>query len=163
MGGIVGVVHLDGAPLEGALVDALTASLSFRGPDRRRWRLMRENVGFGHARLASTDLSGDVEQPFTMDGRHWVVADGRIDDRRDLLEALGARSDALRADVSDVELILRAYIKWQEGCVEHLLGDFTFAVWDEAEQRLFCARDQLGVNPFYYAHCSQVVVFSNTL
>jgi asparagine synthase (glutamine-hydrolysing) len=47
--------------------------------------------------------------------------------------------------------------------VEHLIGDFAFAIWDRAKQRLFCARDHFGVKPFYYAHKHGVLVFSNTL
>ena len=52
---------------------------------------------------------------------------------------------------------------WGERSVEHLLGDFTFAVWDGPRQHLFCARDQLGVRPFFYAQCGRTIVFSNTL
>ena len=47
--------------------------------------------------------------------------------------------------------------------MEHLLGDFTFAVWDGPRQRLFCARDHLGVRPFYYAQCGAAIVFSRGL
>src|SRR5206468_123742 len=59
--------------------------------------------------------------------------------------------------------LLRAYRTWGEDCVDHLLGDFAFAVWDGPQQRLFCARDHLGVKPFFYACLGQTVVFSNTL
>ena len=68
-----------------------------------------------------------------------------------------------RSTPPDVELILRAYGVWGEDCVRRLLGDFTFAVWDDPRQRLFCARDQLGVKPFFYAQLGQTVLFSNTL
>jgi asparagine synthase (glutamine-hydrolysing) len=65
--------------------------------------------------------------------------------------------------VTDVELILRAYDRWGEQCVEHLLGDFAFAIWDGRKRRLFCARDHFGVKPFYYAHVSGNFVIINTL
>jgi asparagine synthase (glutamine-hydrolysing) len=164
MSGIVGVLNLDGAPLNDGLLRRLTTSLSFRGPDRQGWRLIRRHIGLGHARLASTDASGDIEQPFTIDGRHWIVADARVDGRRQLVDLLAVRPDEVPPDdASDTELILRAYRRWGEQCVEHLLGDFTFAVWDDVQRRLFCARDHLGIRPLFYAQCGPAIVFSNTL
>ena len=164
MSGIVGVLNIDGAPVDDGLVPWLTSALSFRGPDRQHWRMIGAHIGLGHTLLASTDSSGGVEQPFTLDGRTWIVGDARVDARRDLLTALAAGPcGAVQDDAADIELILRAYIRWAERCVEHLLGDFTFAVWDGPRQRLFCARDHLGVRPFYYAQCGPTIVFSNTL
>ena len=64
---------------------------------------------------------------------------------------------------TDAELILRAYRVWGEQCVDHLLGDFVFAIWDAPRQRLFCARDQFGVKPFFYAQLGSLFLFSNTL
>jgi len=54
-------------------------------------------------------------------------------------------------------------VKWGSACVEQLRGDFSFAIWDTVKEQLFCARDQLGVKPFYYANVGSVVVFSNSL
>lgn len=163
MSGIVGLLNLDGAPVDGALLGRMTEYLAFRGPDRRRvWAA--SNVGFGHALLRLTDESGREDQPFTLDGRRWIVADARVDARQDLVAELRAKGqEELATDATDVDLILRAYCVWGEECVAHLLGDFTFAVWDEPRQRLFCARDHLGVKPFFYARLGQTVVFSNTL
>jgi asparagine synthase (glutamine-hydrolysing) len=62
-----------------------------------------------------------------------------------------------------VELILHAYAAWGEACLQHLSGDFAFALWDGERQRLFCARDQFGVVPFYYARTNDGLVCSNTL
>src|SRR5207344_3160791 len=69
----------------------------------------------------------------------------------------------LSPDATDVELILRAYLVWGEDFVEHLLGDFAFAIWDGPKQRLFCARDHLGVKPFFYAQVGQKLIFSSSL
>ena len=93
----------------------------------------------------------------------WVVADARIDARADLIASLESDSPRELSRAPDVELILRAYLRWGEGCVEHLLGDFAFAIWDGRSRRLFCARDHMGVKPFYYAHVAPWLVFSNTL
>jgi len=164
MSGIVGVLNLDGTPLDDRLLRGLTSTLIFRGPDRQRWRMVEPHVGLGHALLLSTDPSGPAEQPFTLDGRTWIVGHARVDARRDLAAALSLGPDGtIREDASDIELILRAYSLWGERSVEHLLGDFTFAVWDGPRQHLFCARDHLGVRPFFYAQCGRAIVFSNTL
>ncbi len=160
---MVGVLNLDGSPVDGRLLDRLTEYLTFRGPDRHCVRLA-DNAGFGHALLRTTEESEQEAQPFTLDGRRWVVADARVDARQDLIAELSARQDEeLTSSATDAELILRAYGAWGEDCVAHLIGDFAFAVWDELQHRLFCARDQLGVKPFFYAQLGQTVILSNTL
>jgi asparagine synthase (glutamine-hydrolysing) len=162
MSGFVGVLNLDGSPIDGGLLCRMTKYLAFRGPDGQGVRAM-DHVGFGHALLRITDES-DRAQPFTLDGRRWIVADARVDARQELIAELRAREqEPLTTDATDAELILRAYSIWGEDCVTHLLGDFTFAVWDGLQHRLFCARDQLGVKPFFYAQIGQTVVVSNTL
>ncbi len=64
---------------------------------------------------------------------------------------------------SDAELILHAYDAWGEQCVEHILGDFSFVLWDSRRHCLFCARDHLGIRPLYYAEIGQCLLVSNTL
>jgi asparagine synthase (glutamine-hydrolysing) len=80
-----------------------------------------------------------------------ITADARIDNRTELYAEL-AVALAERAMLDDAGLILRAYQRWGTACVEHLRGDFAFALWDEAAELLFCARDIVGVRPFYYHH-----------
>jgi asparagine synthase (glutamine-hydrolysing) len=80
-----------------------------------------------------------------------IAADARIDNRAELLAALGL--DALPHEmVADSQLILAAYEHWGERCPARLLGDFAFAIWDARRQVLFCARDHFGVKPFYFHH-----------
>lgn len=160
MSGIAGIFRTDGAPVDPRLIQRLTSSLSFRGPDARQvW--IDGPVAFGHTLLRTTDEAENERQPFTLDGNVWIVADARVDARRELVRELDGPASLLR--VPDVELILRAYLRWGESCVERLLGDFAFAVWDSRSKRLFCARDHLGVKPFYYAHLGPWLIFSNTL
>jgi asparagine synthase (glutamine-hydrolysing) len=82
-----------------------------------------------------------------------VAADARLDNRAELCAALAVGPDE-RAALDDAGLILRAYGLWGTACVEHLLGDFAFALWDETAGLLFCARDFVGVRPFYYHHAA---------
>jgi asparagine synthase (glutamine-hydrolysing) len=163
MSGIVGIVHFDGSPVDRHLLGRMTGFMAFRGPDAQELWIDR-NVGFGHTLLRTTDESQPERQPFTLDSQVWVVADARVDARHELIPQLQANGhEHLSADATDVELILRAYQVWGEDCVEHLLGDFTFAIWDGPRQRLFCARDHLGVKPFFYAHLGGKLIFSNAL
>lgn len=92
-----------------------------------------------------------------------LVFDGRIDDRRRLHAALTQAGASIDDATADAELVLCAYRAWGEVCVEQILGDFAFAVWDESQQRLFCARDRFGVRPFYYAKLTDRFLFANDL
>jgi asparagine synthase (glutamine-hydrolysing) len=161
--GFVGILHIDGSPVDRGLLQRLTNFQAFRGLDAKRvWRDGR--VGFGHTLLRTTDESLHERQPFSLDGKIWIVADARVDARSDLIALLRLRGhEHLALDAPDVELILRSYHVWGEDCVLHLLGDFAFAIWDGPRQSLFCARDHMGVKPFFYANLGSTVVFSNTL
>ncbi len=163
MSGIVGIVHFDEERVDRHLLGQMTASMAFRGPDAQEiW--IDGHVGFGHALLKTTDESEHERQPFTLDGRTWIVADARVDARHDLVPQLKAHGhEDVSPDATDVEFILRAWQTWEENCVEHLLGDFAFAIWDAPKRSLFCARDHLGVKPFFYAHLGQKLIFSSSL
>lgn len=163
MSGIVGIVNLDGKPIDRELLTAMTRSLSFRGPDQNKiWT--EGNVGFGHALLKTTQ-DNDLPQPLSFDGQTWLTADARIDARQELIAKLKKYFPSLNEHPtpSDDELILLAYHAWGEDCLQHLLGDFSFAIWDGRKRRLFCGRDHMGVRQFFYSLTEKIFVFSNTL
>lgn len=160
MSGIVGIVNLDQAPVDRELLNALTAKLSMRGPDAQAiWT--EASVGLGHAMLRTRAGVTGTAQPHTLDGKTWIVADARIDARDLLIAELNA--PVASAALDDPELILLAYRKWGTDCVRHLLGDFSFAIWDTDKRALLCARDHFGVRPFYYTRSERCFVFSNDL
>jgi asparagine synthase (glutamine-hydrolysing) len=163
MSGIVGIVVVeDGTPVDERLLRRMTHSMAYRGPDRQDvWR--DGPVGFGHTLLRTTTDFDDEAQPATLDGRVWITADARVDGRAALVRELEAHGCRGLGDASDSQLILHAYVAWGTHCVEHLLGDFAFAIWDARARRLFCARDHFGIKPFYYAQVPGGFVFSNTL
>ena len=136
--------------------------MAFRGPDAQRiWTNGR--VGFGHALLSTTFESEHELQPCSLDGRVTITADARVDGRAELIRKLRANDRELSDNAPDVELILHAYHVWGDECVQHLIGDFAFAIWDGHQHRLFCARDQFGGVPFYYAQAAHHLVLGNTL
>ena len=162
MSGIVAIFHRDGAPIERALLQSLVDFLAYRGPDAREtW--MGSSIGLGHTLLRTTRESFAERQPAGFEGRYWITADARLDGRGELLAALDLSGSDIGPSIPDSELILQAYAKWGAACVEHLRGDFSFVIWDEHTKHIFCARDQFGIKPFYYASVGSVVILSNTL
>ncbi len=162
MSGIIGIVNSDGEPVDSELLSSLTDTMAHRGPDAQdTW--VGNNVGFGHAMLRTTLEAGREVQPCSLDRRVWITADARIDARADLIRALEAKGCERLQNSTDVDLILYAYQIWGIDCIHHLLGDFVFAIWDSRKQSLFCARDHLGIKPFYYAHIRDSFVLSNML
>ena len=162
MSGIVGIFQQDGAPIEPALLQSLVDFLAYRGPDAQdSW--METSICLGHTLLRTTKESLAERQPAGLEGRYWITADARLDGRTDLLAALDLAESGIGHSLPDSELILRAYAKWGSACVEHLRGEFSFAIWDAPAKQLFCARDQFGIKPFYYANVGSVLAFSNTL
>ncbi|MFZ3216979.1 MAG: asparagine synthase-related protein [Candidatus Acidiferrales bacterium] len=163
MSGIVGIYERSGAPVDRKLLQSLAHFLGYRGPDgRETWS--DGAVGFGHTMLRSTRESQIERQPASFDGQLWITADARIDCREELEKKLEQQGHGapVRA-TTDSALILRAFAAWGAECVQHLRGDFAFAIWDARRKQLFCARDHFGVKPFYYAELGELFLFSNTL
>jgi asparagine synthase (glutamine-hydrolysing) len=163
MSGIVGMYQRSGAPADPALLQALTHVISYCGPDARdTW--VNGPIGFGHTMLRTTHEAQHERQPASLDGQLWITADARIDCRDELLEGMTRARGAVAVDAAtDSELILHAYATWGEECVQHLRGDFSFAIWDARKKLLFCARDHFGVKPFYYTEPGELFFFSNVL
>lgn len=154
MSGICGIVALGGPEPTDGQIAALTSAMKRRGPDRlHHWREGR--VALGHALLATTPEAVTEHLPLTDPAsRCTITADARLDNREELFVALALT--AAPETIGDGELILRAYLKWGEDCPKHLLGDFAFAIWDGTAQKLFCARDHMGMRQLIYGHVAGV-------
>ena len=130
-------------------------SLAHRGPDARK--IFSSPTGccvMGHNRLSVIDLSCEGTQPMQdPSSRYSLVLNGEIYNYLELRAEL-SNYWTFRSK-TDSEVLLAAYVKWGAGCLNYLIGMFSFAIWDEAEQSLFAARDRFGVKPFYYAVNSQ--------
>lgn len=145
MSGIVALFDRTGGRIDRAVLTSLLDSIDHRGPDGRgAW--CADAVALGHQKLASTPESRFDDQPLRDDGLA-VTADVRLDNRPELLSALDVPSDG--RPIPDSRLLLAAYRRWGERCVDHLVGAFAFVIWDEDEDVLFCARDHFGVKPLY--------------
>lgn len=162
MSGICGILSFEKVPVSRPLLHAITSFMAFRGPDAQEiW--LDGSIGLGHTLLRTTFESEREHQPTSLDGRVWITADARIDGRADLRKKLAVGHRRGLEDATDDQLILHAYHLWGAECMQHLIGDFAFAIWDEPNQHLFCARDHFGIKPFFYAAIGGGLVFSNTL
>lgn len=121
--------------------------------------LYQSHFGLGQNSLRITPESLHEHLPETTHGLS-LVANARIDNRDELIKLL----DVPKAEViTDASLILAAYQKWGTECPKMLIGEFAFAIWDDAERSLFCAKDALGVRPLYYHVGSDFVIISTEI
>ena len=150
MSGICGIIALDGANPTKGQIAAMTAPLERRGPDgTHHW--LGGPVALGHTLLATTPEALVEVLPLTDPATGCTItADVRLDNREELIPALGLVSET--RVIGDGELILRAYLAWGEACLDHFLGDFAFAIWDPRTARLFCGRDHIGMRQLIYCH-----------
>ena len=151
MSGIVGIFHRDGAPIEPSLLQSLVDFLAYRGPDAHgSWMADFHWPGPYDAADDARVVWGVAARCLSRAGIGSQRTPGSTD-AQSCWRHLIFRGSDIGHSVPDSELILRAYAKWGPACVEHLRGDFSFAIWDAPNKRLFCARDQFGIKPFYYA------------
>ena len=162
MSGFAGIVYGDGGQPDAKLLERIAERLAFRGPDATQiWT--RPGAGLCFTLLRTGPSPQAAVQPCSLDGRFWLLGDVRLDGREDLLDSLNAGSDKASLDCTNEELVLRAWKKWDEQSLQRLTGDFSFAIWDQLAQKVWCVRDLMGARPFFYAHSSGHLVFSNTL
>jgi asparagine synthase (glutamine-hydrolysing) len=149
MCGICGIIRLrEGAPVTAAEAAAMASVIAHRGPDDAGV-YADGRVALGHRRLSIVDLAGGHQPMANEDGSIRIVFNGEIFNHRDLRADLIGRGHRY-ATASDTETILHLYEEEGEACVERLRGMFAFALWDAPRQRLFLARDRLGIKPLYY-------------
>ena len=157
MSGIAVIWNRDGRPVEWTQIAQMTQLMEHRGPDgERHW--FEGSIALGHRALNTTPESWSEILPLYDEAAGLCLTfDGRIDNREDL-KALLETNGSGPHQATDAELVLAAYRKWGEDCPVHLRGDFAFAIWDGRRKQLFCARDHLGVRPFFYARVGDTFV-----
>ena len=132
-----------------AILKAMTDAIAHRGPDGEG-SYFGSGVALGHRRLSIIDLAGGAQPMFNEDKNLAVVFNGEIYNFMELRAKLVEAGHTFSTDHSDTEVLLHGYEEWGEGMLAQLRGMFSFAIWNEAEQTLFCARDHFGIKPFYY-------------
>src|SRR5580700_7220651 len=142
MCGLAGIISTDQSMISAVLLKKMTDRIAHRGPDGEGfWISPGHNAGLGHRRLSIIDLSPAAAQPMHYLDRYTIIHNGEIYNYLELREEL-AKAGYRFETRSDTEVILAAYDKYKQDCVLHFDGMFAFAIWDDKEQNLFCARDR---------------------
>jgi len=162
MCGIAGQYCLDGKAPDSDLLAAMAERLAHRGPDGQGMKICG-STGLVHRRLAIIDLTDEGLQPMTNeDGTLWLVFNGEIYNYVELREELLQKGHHFHSH-SDTEVILHGYEEWGEGCLSRFNGMWAFALWDGKKEQLFCARDRLGIKPFYYTQAGGSFLFASEI
>jgi len=166
MCGIFGIVAYRSRLPDGVL-ERGTESLAHRGPDDSGTVILHASspdpieVGLGNRRLAIIDLSPSGHQPMHDPASgNWIVYNGEVYNFREVRAEL-EKSGAAFVSHSDTEVLLKAYAAWGEACLSKFRGMFAFAIWDSAKQKLFLARDPMGVKPLYHAQAGSYFIFAS--
>ena len=162
MCGITGLVHVDRSRAANEpLLREMTSALVHRGPDDFGiW--LDGPVAFGHQRLSIIDLSGGRQPMAVRDDKYTITYNGEVYNYLELREDLEASGSRFRTR-SDTEVVLQAYAEHGERCLDLLNGMFAFAIWDGVDNRLFAARDRLGIKPFYYYWDGELLAFASEI
>ncbi len=161
MCGIAGYLGLPGEVHETSLRQVLPC-LQERGPDASNvWVNAEASTGLAHTRLAIIDPDARSNQPFNYLDRYQIVFNGEIYNYQSLRKDLERLHGLSFTTASDTEVLVASYHIHKENCLSYLVGMFAFAIWDEKEQVLFCARDRFGEKPFYYYRDQQKFLFGS--
>ena len=162
MSGFFGILRHDGRAVEERFLQAMADRMAFRGPDGGNlWK--NNNIGSCFALMLTGPGKQAQQQPVMWRDRYLLWGDVRLDAREDLQRQLEAADLDKHTPVTHEELFLRAWEKWGAVALDRILGDFSLALWDAAEEVLWCARDFVGARPFYYGQSPELFCFSNTL
>jgi asparagine synthase (glutamine-hydrolysing) len=160
MTALAGLWRLDGRPDAAEGCARMLAVQELYGPHHgAQWSDGAVALGRRLMRLLPEDEFD--RQPLTGNAaRYILVADVRLDNRNELIEALGIQATQART-LCDGAILLAAIERWHEFCFEHLLGDYAFAAWDCSRRRLLLARDPCGHRPLHYHRANRFFAFAS--
>jgi asparagine synthase (glutamine-hydrolysing) len=160
MCGIAGIVG--GKQTSRTAVSAMVQAMHHRGPDDSGV-YSDGDISIGMARLAILDLSPLGHQPMQSHcKRYWIVYNGECYNFKHIRLKLEQSGDQFISN-SDTEVVLQAYVRWGEKCLQEMNGMFAFAIWDVQEKKMFAARDRFGIKPFYFQQQSGSFIFSSEI
>jgi asparagine synthase (glutamine-hydrolysing) len=162
MCGIAGILVTDHEQIDPHLLYSFNEVQSHRGPDDKGI-YVKHPVGLAMTRLSIIDLSLNAHQPMSNeDGTVWIVFNGEIYNHDQIRKELKIKGHKYKSN-SDTESIIHLYEEYDTDCLHYLNGMFAFAIWDSVKQRLFLARDRLGVKPLYYSKINNCFCFASEI
>lgn len=162
MCGINGEYRFDNQHPDLSSLQAINLKQRMRGPDSHGI-FCQGNVALGHTRLMIMDLSAVSQQPMTDNALGLsLVFNGAIYNYRELRAELQLQGYRFHSD-ADTEVILKAFHAWGADCLQRFNGMFALAIWNREDNRLFIARDRLGIKPFYYHLNARFFRFASNL
>lgn len=162
MCGIVGVVNLrEPQPVPEQVLRSMLGMIRHRGPDE--FGIYRDEwANLGNARLSIVDLAGGQQPIGNADRTLWIVFNGEIFNHVELRAELEAKGHQFQTHC-DTEVVLHLYEEYGVDCLSQLNGQFAIAIWDTRQQRLFMARDRVGVRPLFYTIQNQQLIFGSEI
>jgi len=162
MCGIIGVLNqTNQPPVEETILRQMLEMIRHRGPDG--FGIYRDvHIGLGNARLSIIDIDGGDQPIGNEDGSMWIVFNGEIFNYIELRPQLEARGHIFSTN-SDTEVILHLYEDFGPDCLQYLNGQFAIAIWDNIQQRLFLARDRVGIRPLFYTSHQGRFIFGSEI
>lgn len=150
MCGIAGIISSGELKVDKERLQRMTFSLRHRGPNSEGyWINEKGNIGLGNRRLSVVDPSINGLQPMQFENRYTITYNGEIYNYRELREFFLKKGYRFKSHC-DTEVVLVAFVHYGKDCLQYFDGMFAFAIWDQDQQTLFCARDRFGEKPFYY-------------
>jgi len=139
----------------------MTDVIAHRGPDASGFYL-RGEVALGHRRLSIIDLTTGGQPMSNEDDSLWITYNGEIFNHADIRPELEAAGHRYKSHC-DTETCIHAYEQWGDQSVTRYRGMFAYAIWDQNKKQLFCARDRLGIKPFYYFWDGRLFAFASEI
>lgn len=161
MCGISGIINFNNYLVQEKQIRTMMQKMKHRGPDDEGV-FIEDNVGLGFVRLSILDLSSAGHQPMqSQDGRYVIIFNGEVYNYIEIREKL--KSEFEFHSGTDTEVVLAAYQKWGDACLDRFNGMFSFVIYDRKKKRLFGARDRYGIKPFYYYYKNNQFIFASDI
>jgi asparagine synthase (glutamine-hydrolysing) len=161
MCGIAGIINFNLKPVQESNIRIMMQEMKHRGPDDDGV-FIDNNIGLGFVRLSILDLSSAGHQPmFSHNKRFVIIFNGEVYNYIEIREEL--KVDFKFKTGTDTEVVLAAYQKWGEKCLDKFNGMFAFVIYDTQAKTVFGARDRYGIKPFYYYHDDSKFIFASEI
>ncbi len=145
MSGIVAVFNREGVPIDQSALECMLAANSHQAVDGQHiW--LKDSIVLAHQHFWITPEEQGEQQPIVLnDGKHAITFDGRLDNRRQLIDSL--RLWDLDHIVTDGRIGVVYLSTMGSYICAHYFGDFAFIVWDDSERHLFIVSRSIGCTP----------------